>query len=687
MTINQLRNKVANIIAPERNAINLPQQFLRYGNKQMPWDWSQVLMEDKDIYSGYAYAAIRKRANAVATLAKDNLRTLTKLNDADYTHPYLETLKKSPTFTDYSFWHDVSTYLDLEGVYYLMAIRAISEGRVGAIKEFKMLNPYHIRRVLDGDNMTVTGYVETRNGMVREIPAGLIIPIRELNPFDDDLPYAMTDAAKESQFTLKTAGDYTRNALQHNINAPGIISTDVILEKDEFENFVNRVRNHTKGEPLFGNGQGAITYQNMQTELSKAALRDVTEINKEVLMAVSGVSKTIMGIEESGTTRETARVQKELNVESEILPRIQLIIDALNQDYQNNYASEYEKNEAIIIVDNPLSVDHDADIKEVDLKTKQLDLYTSMINKGFDANLSAQYVAGNIDIEDLGKPTNEPLIEKIMGSEGGREENEEALNRFDDDTTIQYQQNSLQNSIVNIEQQILMSAIKRLNKAVKNEFNEDWEVVSKSEKNESIKELALLLGGFYGIVMAFKGGEVMRDRVGKYAMPGIFTLDKNIRKYIKQIAGDVAESHINTIADDIYKTAREAALQGNSLIEIESKLRTAFSQEISQNRAKTVARTETNRAFTRSQYEADKQFIQQNGLEGKAYKRWITRSLNPCPYCQSLEKQGLIPFDNAFKNLGDVIKVDGKELQVNFEELQAGNAHPNCSCIYELVLK
>ena len=38
----------------------------------------------------------------------------------------------------------------------------------------------------------------------------MIIEMAELNPFDEDKPFAMTDAAKDSQFTIKTADDYTR---------------------------------------------------------------------------------------------------------------------------------------------------------------------------------------------------------------------------------------------------------------------------------------------------------------------------------------------------------------------------------------------------------------------------------------------------------------------------------------------
>lgn len=691
MTVNDIRNKIAGLILPTKNSMSLPNEYLRYGNKTMTPDWTNIVMSDKDLYTGYAYAAIRKRANAVARIAMGNIRTTS--GDDEFEHPYLEILKTSPTFTDYSFWHDISTYLDLEGVYYLMAVRAVSENRVGEIQEFKLLNPYNIRRVLSGDQLEVVGYVETRKGFVREIPKGMIIEIRELNPFDEDKPYAMTDAAMESQFTMKTAGDYTRSALRQNINAPGILTTDVILPEQEFTNFIERVRNHRKGEPLFGNGNGAITYQNMQVELSKAALKDVQEMNQQTLMAVSGVSKTILGIEQSGTTRETARVQKELNVESEILPRIQLVLDALNQDYKNSYPKSYETNNAIIVVDNPLAVDHDADLKETELKTKQFELFNSLVNKGYKVEIAAKYVTGELDLEMIGEPTNKPVMTIVGPQEESDEEPEEQNNQIitnqleTDASQITYQQGALKNSIINIERNIVTSALDRVGRAVKNEFDEDWQVITKTEKKENIKELAMVLGAFYGITMLLKGGEVMRDRTGRYAMAGLFMFDKEVKNYIKETSGKVAESHVETVMNDVYRVAREEALKGKSLQEVQSAIRQAFNDDISQTRAETIARTETNRAFTRSQYEADRQFIEQNDLEKQAFKVWRTRSLNPCAFCQELESRGPVPFKMNFESLGSTIKVGDKELKVNFEDLEAGNAHPNCSCIYELIIK
>lgn len=685
--INQLRNALAKRLARNSTDVSLSKEFLKYGNKPMSPDWTQVLMSDSDLYTGYGYSAIRNRANIVANTAIQNVRTDSK--KAEYVHPYLELLTNSLDFSEYDFWSQISTYLDLEGVYYLMAVRNVDGEKVGDVQYFKMLNPYNIRRVLSGDTLKVIGYAETRKGFSREIPKEMIIEIRQLNPFDEDNPYAMTDAAKEGQFTLKTAGDYTRHALRNNINAPGILSTDVILDEEEFKNFRARLMNHTKGEPIFGNGGGAISWNSMQTELSKAALKDVNEINRELLFAVSGVSKTIMGIEQSGTTRETSRVQKEMIIEYHLIPQIQLIVDALNLDYRRRYKDEYSKTKAMIVVDSPLSVDLDAKLKEIELADTKLTLYQSLINKDIPNDVAEQYVMGEIEVGQLPIKKSEPIIPvKDEDSEDTNNEKDNKIKNKLNDSVIKQQQGVLKNEIVNIDSRLMMIMLNRLRKKANNvELDSESDLITKKEKKEISDELILTLGMFYGLIFNIAGQGVMSERSLQYGLTGSFKIDKKTTDAIKKITSKVGLSHVDTISKEIYKVASEEAKLGKSLSEIESTLTTRFSGQISEARATVVARTETNRAFTLSQFEADKQFIEQNRLEGVAYKQWRTRSSNPCEVCQALEKEGPVPFGKNFRNLGDSITVGDTSLIVDFVPLEAGNAHPNCSCTYELVLE
>lgn len=691
-----IRQRLANLIAPARNSMSLPSQFLKYGNtNRMTANWSEIMMSDRDLYTGYVYSAIRNRAVATARIAVENVKTENDQNVADLNHPYCELIWDSKTFTEFAFWSQISTYLDLEGVYYLMAIRASSSSRKGTIKELKLLNPYNVSRVIDEKTMEVTGYIETRNGMIREIPPEMIIEIRELNPFNWNENYSMTDAAKESQFTLKASGDYTRHAIRNNINAPGIISTDVILDPQVFDNFKARIRNATKGEPLFGNGEGAITYESMQQDLSKAALKDTNEIGRDAVVSVTGMSKTMLGIEQSGTTRETARVQKDLFAEGQIVPRIQLIIDALNLDYRNNYPEEFEQNPIYLYVENPQEVDQATEKTKSEVSKANFELYQSLVAAGYTPKKAASYVAGDIDVEGLGKPKNPPVVTTTEPTTPPADDTQpqsikKKVNHVGLDVSedIVRQKGVLKNAIINVERTLVTNAINRVDK---NAYDEESDVVTKREKNSAREELAVALAAFYLIIFKDKGPEVMSLRGQQLAMSAIFKLNNEMKAYIKEISQKVAEHHINTVSNLLWQLAREAALAGKSQQEIVSLIGQNFTEKISTNRAETVARSETNRAFTQTQYYADQQFISQNDLDGRAFKRWVTRSDDPCAYCEALEKEGLIPFHQNFRNLDEEVVVgkgkNKKVLQISFESLQAGNAHPNCSCIYELVIK
>lgn len=688
---NAFRKNLSKLISPTKNSMSLPNQFLKYGNeKPMTSNWSEILMRDKDLYTGYAYAAIRNRAVMTARIAADQVRTDSTDTNQDFIHPYCKLIWDSPTFSEFDFWSQISTFLDLEGVYYLLAIRNFKGDRFGDVQQFKLLNPYHIRRVLNENSLEVGGYIETRKGFTREIPPEQIIEIRELNPFDEDLPYAMTDAAKEAQFTLKTSGEYTRSALRNNINAPGILSTDVVLEDDKFQNFKARIVKHTKGEPIFGNGTGAIKWDPMDVDLSKSASKDINEMNRDMLLSTLGLSKTIMGIEQSGTTRETAKVQRDLMIENQIIPRIQLIIDSLNRDYRNRYPQDYKKNEAYIVVDNPQETDYAANLTASQVQKANFELYQSMLQSGYTPKKASAFVEGEIEIDGLGKPkettpvtpppttTEPPATQKIK----------KKVNAASLSDEVQHQQALLKNEVIHIDRQLVSMAIARIDK---NDYNQETDLITKKQKKELINELDLVLAGFYAAIFQSRGPEVIDQRGAKFDLTAHFSIDKVAQNYIKQVSEKVAESHITTVTQEILQTAQDAALEGLSQKEIVSRIKQNFADEISTVRAETVARTETNRAFTQAQYEADRQFIQQNELEGRAYKRWKTRSENPCAFCKSLEDEGLIPFSLNFRDLGDEVKVgsgdDKKTLNISFESLQAGNAHPNCSCIYELVIK
>lgn len=311
-------------------------------------------------------------------------------------------------------------------------------------------------------------------------------------------------------------------------------------------------------------------------------------------------------------------------------------------------------------------------------------------------------------------------------------------NQFDEESQgiITTQQGMLQNAIVNIEEQVSLAV---LNKVAKNAFEEQSDIIPDGEKKDLTEELALAIGTFYGIILPTYAKSTMSRRAAEFGMFGNFKLNNDVKAYIKRISGKAAESHMDTILEDLrgaikttydqqvkvalktaveteasklppeeaskllagpvrkdsdlYRFAQEKALEGSGRQEIIRSIKNEY-KDISTNRARVIARTETNNVFNISQYEADKQFVKQNGLEGRAYKKYITRSDNPCQLCLAKAKEPPIPLDKPFAAIGDEASAtyteDGKtkviKQKITYEDVYAGDIHPNGACGYQLII-
>lgn len=761
----KIRTLIANFIDPtHKNSVGdgLARDYFKYGPQTatLP-DWSQLMMSDQDKYTGYMYGAITRRANKVVSLATDNLHT--SANEATTTaaknakktiqHPYLSIIDESTEFTNEDFWYQNQTFVDLKGEAYVMAIRGKVGKKVGPIKEFKLLRPTELITVWDVDELEVIGYTETRGGMFREIPVHMVIPMRAFNPFSRRLPYAMADAAKDAQFTLKEVHEQIRTTARRNRKYPGVVlmgGGEVGLDPEQVSNFKARMRGKsTQDEPMFAAGTAStMQWNDMQVDLRKSLPEVANEINLNALTAVTGTSKTKFSIEQSGVTRDTADIQDDLFVADHAIPALRIIVGSLNQDYKKHYPNEYKDTGYKLYIKSPLDDDKESELKTVEIRQKSFDLYTSLVAKGFPPETAAQYANGDKELDEIGAPaTPKPEASNVTAasdkddtatpnahehktpassSEPRHPEAPAVIhNQLDQagQSTLSQQEAGLKNVVINVERH-LVSAV--LNKLTQNAFDSQSDIISSQDRDDAQQELKVSLEAFYAITIPLNGASVMARRSAEFGKPGSFTADRTVNDYIKLTATNAASSHVNTVLDDILKTVRETverlvqgelakvdpkpgqtaeeilafarkkALEGVGQEQIVAAIRQEYNQTISKVRAETIARTESRRAFNRAQYEADRQFLAQNELTGRAYKKWVTRSDDPCPFCIEKSKEAPIPFDTTFAQVGDVLKAplekqDGtsgvRQMKVGFEDVEAGNLHPNCQCTYQLIIE
>jgi hypothetical protein len=289
---------------------------------------------------------------------------------------------------------------------------------------------------------------------------------------------------------------------------------------------------------------------------------------------------------------------------------------------------------------------------------------------------------------------------------------------------LKIQQSSLENQVINIQGQtsgIVLNNVQKTN----NGFDEQIDIISETEKSELQHGLELALIAYLSAVIPLFAVNTMNQRQKEYGLIGTYKLDNMSKEYINMISTKSSESHMNTILNDLFDSiketytkevdkklkivedtgrkvtdedlvnARKLANEGASKQEIIRAVKEEYAGHISKARAKAIATTETNRAFTQSQFQADRQFLQQNNLTDRAYKKWVTTNDNPCATCLDMASRPPIPFEKNFANLGDEIvtvyeddnKVKTKRVIIDFEPLSAGNAHVNCGCKYELIVK
>jgi hypothetical protein len=819
----EIRNRFINAIAAFTKTKNSggadPNAFLKYG-KRMPSTWSTPQITDEDFYTGYGFAVINKRANRSVVLGKKFLYTeaqeeiVEKANREGkrIVHPYLELIHDSVEFSERDFWYDISTYLDLEGIYYLMAVRTVTaSGKVGNIQKFSLLNPYWVKPVINNKG-ELGGYAEANpHKGNRIIPKEMVIPISLLNPFDPTKTYSLADAARDSQFTLKQANDFARESIDGNLNAPGILSSAIELPDDQFDNFVDRIKNHGRGEPLFGNGAGTIAWTDMQTDLDKAALDKINNINRDALIAVSGTSKTGMGIEESGTGREVSRTQKDDFTENAVMPQVENIIDALNLDYKRYYSDQYKNNHYIIALDNPLETNRDAEQADVDIRDSQFVLYQSLRTKGYSHDIASKYAKGLVDITDIGEPTeevapanpipdddqtpsgdgedpNEPdtpdsspdnsyedkIFETYEGypipvaqylgehadqfhattEEGSfifskaplkkavitelKEHKNQLIALVDENTFIilgkftenadraaiiaklqkrytnqpvavkkkhQHQHNDLaevlKNAVFDKQTSIDESTAQLLSSAQATEDRMyQWYVDELNSGNNSPHAktedydyglslpFAVYFTVMFPIYASYRVQKTAEELGIKDDVP-VVALTEEVKATIDQFAKRDATSHVNTLKTDIENAIAIIGARTSNREEFMAQFQQAY-QQIRDRRSVALANNAAARIFNISQYEADLQFLTRAGLVKQAYKQLFSLSGDPCPFCASLIAETNaepIPFTSNFASIGDVLEAEGKTYALDFENIIAGNVHPNCNCAYRLIVK
>lgn len=404
---NKENQKQVNAIQP------LSQDFWRRGNiKALENIAFDKASDESSMLSGYLFAALDLRKTVFAEFCEENIISRAWNNDSiREAHPYLDLIENSKIQTEFDFWNDIATDWDMRGEVYIFLLRRVvysqEKDKDGRYKIEHLGKPVSIE-VLDANQVSplkgsrdqIVGYEQWLDGSHKRVFAPeQIIHIVNKNPFDKEKPYSIFDIAKDYQYTMNKSADFTKSAIINNTNTPGILSTDQVLSDAEYDNLIARINGHEAGKVIVSDGSGKLTYTPVSQELDEVALPSIADVNRQIIFAITGTSKTMLGIEESGTTRDTSKVQTEKFLQRVIRPLAKRVISAFNFDYRIRYTDEYKADPIDMILKGTV----DSTEAQATYETQKY-LYDSVLEMtyaGYTAESAENFLKGDISFIDL----------------------------------------------------------------------------------------------------------------------------------------------------------------------------------------------------------------------------------------------------------------------------------------------
>lgn len=393
------KNNIENV---KKNSIAT--DFLRRGNFKTRQDVALDQKYNPEMtVNGWMFAALNARSDAFGEFCEENIITESKKGENLY-HPYLQLIEESKEIPEYEFWKRAISDYDNYGQMYFFVLRRVVYDKNGEVEHIGL--PTRID-VLNASKMTIL----TKNGKVvgykeqidsthkREYSADQIIRIINPHPRNPDIPYSIYDAAKDYQYTINKGTEFAQNALINNMNTPGILSTTEVLNDEEYDNLISRINSHEPGKAIVTDGTGNLTYTSISQSLDQAALPTLTELSRQTIFAVTGTSKTVLGIEESGVTRDTSKVQDRKFIKRAIAPVAKRVISAFNFDYRVKYPELYKQNQVKMVI-KPL-YDAQETQEQFDTQKKLFDDITEIIYSGYTKESAEDFMYGDISFTDL----------------------------------------------------------------------------------------------------------------------------------------------------------------------------------------------------------------------------------------------------------------------------------------------
>lgn len=625
----------------------------------IPGEWTKNTLIKH--YKNVVYPVVSAIAEDAAKVELYVMRGESRLAN----HPFLQILKKpNPDYSQFQFLELHFTYMKLVGESYWYILKGENSLRP---REFHLLRPDLMQVVVDKDDARglIKGYQMTKpDGTKIPFDKDEVIQFKMPNPNNPYYGLSPIMAGKTYVETEEHTSDYTRNSIYNSGRPSGIVNLKGTVDEDQFKKLKRQFKEEysgteNAGKTLLLKGMDGIDFQKLGMELGEVALREIKDMNRDDIMMMYRVSKTMIGISDD-VNRANAQENHSVFYQNIIKPELDRFIDQLNAFVLPNFGNEDD----MLMSEDP------------DLQTdkEKLDEWTQGHNKWLTTNeIRAQrgldpIEGGDVLYQGLALV---PMGEKLDFGGGGGED-KGLKKKF------------IRKSKIDVFKELTVlhqdAWIKKYEREMRKEFDTQLaEILARNEKalfeNWSFDIDASkkrIVGSFFPM-----GVEIMRE-AAKFALDVAddedtqFEINQRVVEYVTERTVRFAKATNDETVKKLDKTIAQGIAEGENIAKLKRRVKQVY-EEANDIRAERIARTESIAASNEGANEAYRQSPLVNA------KEWST-NYGACPICMSMNGK-IVGLDESYFKLGQTITAeDGTTLKLGYEDINHPPVHPNCRC-------
>lgn len=625
-------------------------------------------------------------------------------------HPLLDLLyHPNPFMTKDEFTELTVLHMELTGEAFWYVIR----NDAGVPIELWPLTPYLVQ-IKKHPQKFIEGYAYiTPGGNTMVIEPDDIIHHKYMNPDDIYRGMSVVRAAARAVDTDAHAADWNRNFFYNSAVPDLVLEADGTLTDDTFKRLKDEWDGKYAGTD--NSHKTAILEEGLKVNVLGLAQRDMEfldgrKFNRDQILALFRVSGAILGIQEN-SNRATAESAEYVFAKRVVRPKMMRLTNRITEDLAPQFDTKL-----VVGFENPVPEDKDYLLKEKQTAINSWKTINEVRAENGDEPIDGGEVLYQpLNLAPLGKPQEAQADDTEEDEPSVPEEVEEALKEIK-----QTQQKILENQ--EVKKKLYANAEQR--ETLGNSFNEVVVRIAFGYEVKFLQTSRALFDKQKKIVLRnlkkrYNTGKDMRATVAKtidlvdlleseQAREAFYkALSPIMRANIKEVGSEAMllvgstgfdiddpgvvkfyEKRAKTIAKDINsetdrqlrKTLQEGIDAGESIEELSARVENTYGAA-SGYRAERIARSETIKASGFAQDEA----WQQSGVVEA--KEWFTaKDERVCEFCGDMDGKIVELGDNYFDK-GDIMSVAGKELKLDYWDIDTPPLHASCRCTLLPVLK